>query len=334
MKTLKVGVVGLGVGEAHVRAYQGIPGCEVTAICDIDPKRLAFIGDRYGVSGRSGEFRTVTEHPDIDVVSICSYDDQHAVQIVSALEHGKHVMVEKPMVLHRCEAESVLRALQDSKRLITSNLILRKSARFAALKEMIDSGEFGDVFHVEGDYLHQILWKITEGWRGHMDFYCTVYGGGIHLIDLMRWLMGQEVSQVCAMGTGILTRGSRYRWPDTITALLQWEGGATGKCTSCLGPQRTKFHALNVFGTKLTFVNDLPHGKLFSGDDPDKDEKAVTIPYPPVDKGDLLPDFVDCIRTGRKPLVNETDLFRVMDVCFAIWDAVQQRRTVDVRYLI
>ncbi len=124
------------------------------------------------------------------MVSICSYDDAHAQQVISALRAGKHVMVEKPLTLHRKDAEQILRAQQDSGRILTSNLILRHSPRFREIRRMIRAGEFGDIFYLEGDYIHQILWKLTEGWRGRMDFYCVTYGGGIHLIDLMRWLLG------------------------------------------------------------------------------------------------------------------------------------------------
>jgi predicted dehydrogenase len=332
-KPVRAGIVGLGVGEAHLRSYQAIPGVEVAAICDIDPDRLGEIGARYDVAARHGDWRAVTEHADVDVVSICSYDDSHAAQVISALEHGKHVMVEKPVVLRRSEAEAVLRALEDSGRLLTSNLILRESPRFKEVKRMIAAGDFGEVFHIEGDYLHQILWKITEGWRGKMDFYCTFYGGGIHLIDLMRWLMGQEIEKVSAMGTDIPTRDSSYKYPDTITALMKFTGGATGKCTSTLAPQRTKFHALNVYGTKLTFANDMPDAKLFSGDDP-ADERAMTTPYPGMEKGDMLPEFIAAIRSGGRPAVDATDIFRVIDVCFAVWEAVQTGGTVEVDYLI
>ena len=334
MRELRAGVIGLGVGEAHLRAYQAIPGVEVAAICDIDPARLDEIGDRYGVARRGPDYRAITEAGDIDVVSICSYDDCHAEQLISAFANGKHVMVEKPLVLHRREAEGVHRAFADSGRLLTSNLILRMSPRVRELKRMIDAGEFGDLFYLEGDYLHQILWKITEGWRGKMDFYCTFYGGGIHLVDLMRWLAGDEITEVTAMGTDVPTRGSLYRYPDTIVALMRFGGGCLAKCATTLAPQRTKFHALNVYGTKRTFVNELGDARLFSGDDP-ADESAIATPYEPdMEKGGLIPGFIEAIRGGGRPEVDATDVFRVMDVCFAVWDSVQSGRPVKVDYIL
>jgi predicted dehydrogenase len=333
MKLLRAGVIGLGVGEAHVKSYQAIPGVEVRAICDIDPARLEVVGGRFDIARRHPGYRAVTEDPEIDMVSICSYDDCHAEQVLSALANGKHVMVEKPAVLHRREAEAVWRALSDSGLLLTSNLILRQSPRFQELKRRIEAGDFGDIFYLEGDYLHQILWKITEGWRGRMDFYCTFYGGGIHLVDLMRWLIGEEVVEVSAMGTDILTRKSAYKYPDTIVALMRFAGGALGKCAATLGPQRTKFHALNIYGTKRTFVNDMPHAKLFTGDE-EGDEEVVTTPYPGMKKGDMLPEFVTAIRDGGRPAVDAVDIFRIMDVCFATWEATRTGARVKVNYLV
>jgi predicted dehydrogenase len=242
-------------------------------------------------------------------------------------------MVEKPVALHRHEAEAVLRAQQDSDCYITSNLILRRSPRFVALREMIAAGRFGDIFYLEGDYIHQILWKIVTGWRAKMDFYCVTYGGGIHLIDLLRWMLREEVVEVCGMGNKLLTRVSDFRYPDTIVNLLRFEGGALAKSLTTFGPQRPQIHALNIYGTRLTFVNDLPDGKLFEGDDP-ADEAPLRIPYPAVEKGDLLPDFVEAIRDRREPEVGARDIFRVMDVCFAAWESVQAGRTVKVSYLI
>lgn len=333
MRPLKAGVIGLGVGEAHLKTYQSLPGVSVQAICDIDPTKLNDVGERNDVPERYTDYHKVTEHPDIDVVSICSYDSAHAEQAISAFRNGKHVMVEKPVALFPAEAEQILRAQQDSGKFITSNLILRQSPRFRELKDQIEAGDFGEIVSIEGDYIHQILWKITEGWRGKMPFYCVTYGGGIHLIDLMRWLIGQEAVEVCGMGSKILTRGGAYRYPDTIVNLLRFERDTLGKTMTIFGPERTQFHSLNVYGTRRTFVNDMPHGIWFDGDKPEN-RHLVTTPYPGMGKGDLLPDFIQAIRTGTEPVIGAKDIFRVMAVCFAAWESVEKGRTVRVSYLI
>lgn len=332
-KTLKVGVIGLGVGEQHVIGYKAIDGCEIASVCDVDPDKLSEVANTHDIPGWHSDYRRITEDPDIDVVSICSYDDAHAEQAVSAFRNGKHVMLEKPVALHRHEAEAILNAQQESGKLLTSNLILRHSPRFRELRRMIRTGEFGNVYYLEGDYIHQILWKLTEGWRGKMDFYCVTYGGGIHLIDLMRWLMDEEITEVCGMGNQLLSAGSQYRYPDTIVTLMRFSGGALAKNLTTLGPQRPQLHALDIYGTKLTFVNDLPHGRLFHGDRPE-DEEEMTVPYPAIEKGDLLPDFIAAIREGREPDVSARDVFRVMDVCLTVWESVEKQRTVPVSYLI
>jgi predicted dehydrogenase len=333
VRQLRAGVIGLGVGERHAVSYAAIDDVEVAAVCDLDVAHLETTADRLGVGRRHTDYRAITEDPDIDLVSICSYDDAHVEQAISALRHGKHVMVEKPVALHRADAERLLQVQQESGRILTSNLILRVSPRFLELKAAIAAGDYGDIFYVEGDYVHQILWKLTEGWRGRLDTYSVLFGGGIHLIDLLRWLVGQEIVEVNGMGTRILTEGTAYRFHDTTVNLLRFESGAIGKTMTTLGPQRTKFHRVDVYGTKGTFLNDLPDAKRFTGDQPD-DESPITTPYPGMEKGDLLPEFVAAIRDGGEPPVTITDVFRVMDVMFAAERSILEGRSIRVDHLI
>lgn len=332
VKTIRAGVIGLGVGERHVAGYDQIEDCEVAAICDLDTDKLTRVGDHREIGTRVTDWRKIVEDPEIDVVSICSYDDAHAEQAEAAFRNGKHVMIEKPIALDKGEAEAVLRAQQDSGCLISSNLILRQSPRFQEIRRMVQDGAFGDPFYLEGDYIHQILWKITEGWRGKMDFYCVTYGGGIHLIDLMRWILGREVTEVSGMGGKVLTRDSAFPYPDTIVNLLRFEGDVIAKTLTTFGPQRPHLHALTIYGTKATFVNERPDGRFYQGDD--DDGEAVTTPYPAIEKSDLLPDFIAAVREGREPIVGARDVFRVMDICFAAWESVRSGRTVEVSYVL
>ena len=332
-RKLKIGVIGLGVGEQHVIGYQRIPNVEVTDICDIDPSVLKIVGDRNDVPNRHQDYKQITENPNIDVVSIASYDNCHAIQAISAFENGKHVMIEKPLALNRHEAEAILRAQQDNGRFLSSNLVLRKSPRFQELKNWIAKGYFGEIVTIEGDYLHQILWKLTQGWRGEMEFYCVTYGGGIHMIDLMRWLLDEEIVEVCGMSNKKLTRGSKFNFDDTVTNLLKFKSGTVGRTTSNLGAQRPQIHGLSVYGTEKSFINDTPHAKLFHGDN-SEDIEIVETNYPGIDKFGLLPDFISSIRKGNEPEVSAKDVFRVMDICFACYESLKAKKTVNVDYLI
>ena len=105
---INVGVIGLGVGEAHINSYQSIPEVEVLSICDLNKSRLKEIGDKYNIPNRYDCSKKITEDAKIDLVSICSYDNFHASQVISAFRNGKHVMVEKPFVLFKHEAEEVI----------------------------------------------------------------------------------------------------------------------------------------------------------------------------------------------------------------------------------
>ena len=69
-------------------------------------------------------------------------------------------------------------------------------------------------------------------------FYCTVYGGGIHLIDLMRWIIEEEILEVSTMGNDLLTKYSEYKYPETICSLFKFKNGITGKTMTTFGPKK------------------------------------------------------------------------------------------------
>ena len=130
MGELKAAVIGLGVGEQHAEAFAEHPGSRLVGVCDLDPDRAARVAQRFGVPAHTTDADRLLTDPEIDVVSICTYDDAHAAQTVRALTHGKHVMVEKPVCLSRDEARRIRAALAASGRRLTSNLLRRQPAPF------------------------------------------------------------------------------------------------------------------------------------------------------------------------------------------------------------
>lgn len=327
---IRAGIVGLGVGEQHIAGYRAHPAAEVVALCDFDPARRAEASTRYPGLDIYEDARDLLARDDIDVVSVASWDDAHYEQIRLALESGKHVFGEKPLCLHEHEARELATLMRDRPELrVSQNVPLRMSPRFAELRADIAGGAYGELFHLEGDYDYGRRHKLTDGWRGRIDWYSVVLGGAIHLVDLILWLTGDRVVEATAVGNGIATRGTAFRHDDLVVALLQLESGATAKVSANLGCVSPHFHGLRVYGTKATFVNGIPDAIVHR---PDRSE-TVSTAYPGVHKGDLIHSFVEAIVNGGEPLVTETEVFDVLAVCFAIERSRREGRSVAVEPL-
>jgi predicted dehydrogenase len=326
-----VGVIGLGVGAQHVGVYARRPDCELVSLCDLAPEKLAEVGAKYPTAERTTDAAKVLADPSIQIVSIATYDDCHHRQVVAALDRGKHVFVEKPLCLNQVEFDDIKLALDRHPDLqLSSNLILRKYPRFVELKKLIAEGALGDIYHIEGDYLYGRLHKIVSGWRGEIDGYSVMGGGGIHLIDLLLWLLGEPIVEVAAMGTAFASRGSGFRYNDMVAALLRFRSGALGKVSANFGCVHPHFHALTIYGTKATYINGAESALLYTSREAGAEPKRLTSPYPGAHKGDLIDSFVDAVQGGPPPEVPANEVLRTMAVSLAIDEAVRRNGRVEV----
>jgi predicted dehydrogenase len=328
---LGVGVIGLGVGAQHAEVYARRPDCQLVSLCDLSPEKLAEVGARFPTAAQTNDAAQLLADRSIQIVSIASYDNCHHQQVTEALGNGKHVFVEKPLCLNQHEFDDIKSALAHHPKLVlSSNLILRKSPRFAELKQLIREGHFGDIYSVEGDYLYGRLHKIVSGWRGEIEGYSVMHGGGIHLIDLLLWLLEEPVVEVTAMGNTIAARGSGFRYNDMVASLLRFRNGAIGKVCANFGCVHPHFHALTIYGTKATYVNGAEAALLYTSRDPDDVPTRLTTAYPGTHKGDLIDSFVDAVRGGSLPEVPASDVLRAMAVSLAIDESVHRGVPVKV----
>ena len=335
--SVRAAVIGLGVGEQHIAGYRAHPDAEVVAVCDIAADKRAMARERYPELRVTGDPRELLEAGDIDVVSVASYDDAHFEHVKLAFEHGKHVFCEKPLCLHEDEAKELRKLLNESDGLrLSSNVPLRLSPRFQLVRSMIEGGEFGRLFHLEGDYDYGRRHKLTEGWRGQIPWYSVVLGGAIHMVDLLLWLSGDRVVEATAMGSRIATDGTMFAHQDFVAALLRLESGATAKVSANLGCVSPHFHGVRVYGTDATFVNGLPDGVLHRPAPPPEcaTSSPIDAPYPGVAKGDLIHSFVDAILGRGAPVVGEDDVFAVLATCFAIERSAREGGSVPVEPLL
>ena len=331
---LRVGIIGLGVGEQHIAGYHSHPHCQVVALCDIDREKRQQAQAKYPRMKVTPEARELLEDPRLDIISIASYDNYHFEQAVQAIANDKHLFVEKPLCLYREQAHQLRLALERKKSIrLSSNLILRRSPRFRELQSMIAAGELGELNYIEAAYNYGRLWKITDGWRGRLDYYSITCGGGVHLIDLMLWLTGTTISEVFAYGNNIATRNSRFKYNDVVVAIAKFASGLTGKITSNFSCVLPHFHELVVYGTRATFVNAPDNARLYRSRDPAIAPEPISTAYHPEHKGALLYSFIEAILGRGQAEVTSEDVFRSMSVCFAVEQAMHTGQPVAVEYL-
>jgi predicted dehydrogenase len=326
-------VIGLGVGEAHARWLRDDPRCRLVWLCDLSQDRLAELAPAFPGAKSTPHEAQVLEDPEVDLVCIASYDQDHHRQIMQALQNGKHVFVEKPV----CQTPGQLAEIEALHRArpglgLASNLIMRAYPRFRALKEMVGRGELGELFYLEASYNYGRLHKITEGWRGRQEFYSVVQGGGVHLIDLISWITGQPVVEVAAMGNRIASQGSQFRFNDLAACLLRLANGMLAKLSVNFGCVFPHFHEFAAYGTEATFVNGLERGLVYRSRDRRQPPEAVEAAYPGAGKAEVLEGFVGALLGEGSSLIQPEEVFQSMRVCFALEQAMEQSCQVKVSH--
>ena len=151
-KKLKIGIIGAGwIAEAHIDMYRKMPDVEIVAVADLIPGKAEALCERYGVEGvryyLSGHEMLETE--ELDAVSVCTYNTQHAPCAIDALEHGCHVLLEKPFTVTLDEAVEVMRAEKKSGKILSLGYQPRMAVNMQMIKKIVDSGELGKVYYLQ-----------------------------------------------------------------------------------------------------------------------------------------------------------------------------------------
>ena len=316
--TIQAAVVGLGIGAEHARAYASTPGCAVRWLCDLDTARADRLAAEIGQGERALDLKTIITDPDVDVVSLATYDDAHAAQTVAALRARKHVFVEKPLCRSMAELEEIAAAWEAAGcPQLASNLPLRAAPLYRWLREAVRAGALGTIYAFDGDYLYGRIEKLTSGWRGETKDYSVMLGGAVHLVDLMLWLTGEKPRAVRATGNRIATAGTPFLYDDYVAATYHFASGLVGRITANFGCVHRHQHVLRIFGTRATFIYDDRGARLHPSRDPAHAATALDLsPLPPI-KGALIPPLVDAIAQGDDGRARTRHDFDVISACLA-----------------
>ncbi|WKZ36516.1 MAG: Gfo/Idh/MocA family oxidoreductase [Anaerolineales bacterium] len=334
MKRLGVAVVGLGIGEKHLRAYQKDSRCEIRWVLDHNHVKAKNLAEETG-AGAASDYQAIVSDETVKIVSIASFDDDHASQVIQALIAGKHVFVEKPMcqTVEQLKKIQQIWSVQNGRLKLASNLILRATPVYQWLKDRIQTGELGKIYSFDGEYLYGRLHKITDGWRNAVENYSVMEGGGVHLIDLMLWLINERPQTVFSMGNRISTEGTKFRYNDFVESIMQMESGLVAHITANFGSVHRHQHVVRVFGTKGTFIYDDMGARVHWNRDEDQKAEMLSMPTLPADKGDLIPDFISAVLDDRDIREQTQVVFDGISISAACDRALITKRLETIDYL-
>lgn len=154
-KKMRVGIIGTGwIAEAHIEAYKRQPDVEIVAAADLIPGKAAAFMKRFGVEGVKTDYASHKEMIDdkslnLDAVSICTYNRQHAIPAIYALENGINVLLEKPMCVTIEEAAEIVRAEKKSGKVLSIGFQPRFDPNMQMIKKIVQSGELGQIYYVQ-----------------------------------------------------------------------------------------------------------------------------------------------------------------------------------------
>ncbi|MEI9953044.1 MAG: Gfo/Idh/MocA family oxidoreductase [Pseudomonadota bacterium] len=256
-RPLRIAVVGVGnVGTSHARQLLlgKVRRATLAAVCDNNPEALTRFASVPAFASQSALIAAGLA----DAVLIATPHYDHCPLAIEALTAGLHVLVEKPLAVHKADALQMLAAYErrpKPSQLFAEMLVLRSDPRFLYLRALIESGELGALRRMHWvitDCLRTDAYYRSSGWRATW----RGEGGGVllnqcpHSLDLWQWLFGMpaRVHAFCGFG-----RMHEIAVEDQVTAYLEYEGGTNGVFVASTGeaPGSNRLEVVGDLGTVI-----------------------------------------------------------------------------------
>ncbi len=227
---ISLGLIGAGrIGQVHAKAVASHPNARIKSVFDPDPSQLANLSD-----ANSTDLQSMLEDPEIKGVLICSPSDQHAQQIVAAIDAGKAVFCEKPITTDVVATQAVLDHVNRGSGLLMLGFQRRFDPNFRALKKKLS--QMGRVEQV----------VLTSRDPAAPPYSYMLSSGGlfkdmmIHDFDVARWLLGEEFVSVYAAGSALTDPKVATEGQDIDTASVVMTT-ASGRQVTILNSRRASY---------------------------------------------------------------------------------------------
>lgn len=188
---VRIGMIGPGgMGQAHLdRIRTVIAGGEIVGVSDIAADNVATVSAKYGVTG-FGSSDELIASPHVDAVMIASFGPAHEADVIRCIEAGKPVFCEKPLTPDAQGSLTIMEAEQKAgRKLVTVGFMRRFDRSYQEMKAVLDSGEVGETLIIHNRHRNP---TVPDRYTWDM----AINDTGIHEVDTMRWLTGEEIVEV------------------------------------------------------------------------------------------------------------------------------------------
>ena len=287
MKKICAALFGTGfMGRVHTEAVRRLGNVEVVAIAGSSDARAKAFADEVGVDRSTGNWQELLEDKSIDAVHILTPNVLHFPMAKAALEAGKHVICEKPLATSVAEGEALVALAAKTGLANCTFHNIRAYPQVQNMKAMVEAGDIGEVWAVQGTYSQDwLLYDTDWNWRIEDKPSRTFADIGTHWCDLAEFVTGQRIASLCAdMNTFHKTRkkpkGSVETFSgktlspdqytevpidteDFVSMIFRMRNGGRGSMTaSQISAGRKNRLALEIYGTK--------GGLMWNGEQPDE----------------------------------------------------------------
>ena len=237
MKKVRLGIIGVGgMGTCHAKQVLdgAVKRCELVAVCDLRSQQLAQFDNKIR---KFADSRKLIRSGEIDAVLIATPHYGHTTIGIDALRQGLHVLVEKPISVHKADCQRLIAAHKGRKQVFAAMFNQRTDPHYRKVKDLVAGGTLGK--------LMRVTWIITDWFRTETYYKMGTWratwageGGGVllnqcpHNLDLLQWICGMpsKVRAFCAFG-----KRHNIEVEDNVTAYIEYPNGATGVFTTTTG---------------------------------------------------------------------------------------------------
>ena len=316
-KKIKAAIIGCGGrGTEHARAYSHSDEVEIIAVCDPDPAALERITSQFEIGATYPDHKSMLAACQPDIVSSCTWTGLHAEHLLDTLAAGvKTVHAEKPIAPTWGECKKMAAAVKTSGAQVTFCHQRRFGAHYAMAKRLADEGAIGKVSRLEGYCSNMFDWGTH--WFDMFNFYNNETPA--------EWVLGQidPENAVPVFGVYVESFGSAYiKYANGVAGLLITGEDTGGTCDNRI---------IGSEGIIEVNVKGGPALRMMRSKGSGWEVPDLTDLIPPHgDTTACILDAIDCMKTGRKPILGVDNAMRATELIFATYESSRKRGRVKL----